>query len=231
MMTIRRAADRGQANHGWLDSRFTFSFAEYHDPQQMGFGVLRVINDDRIAGGGGFQMHGHRDMEIISYVTAGALEHRDSLGHSTVIYPGDVQRMSAGTGVQHSEFNHFKDQETHLFQIWILPDKKGYEPSYGQKSFLKELQLNRPVLVASHEAREGSIALNQNVDLWACKSSTQGEWEVLNKGRKFWIQVLEGSVGVGDLTLAVGDGLAVSDSTRLNVQWAPNSEFLLFDMA
>ncbi len=230
-MTIRKSADRGRANHGWLDSRFTFSFADYHDPRQMGFGVLRVINDDRIAGGGGFQMHGHRDMEIISYVTAGALEHRDSLGHSTVIYPGDVQRMSAGIGVQHSEFNHFRDQETHLFQIWILPDKKGYEPSYGQKSFLKELQLNRPVLVASQEAREGSISLHQDVDLWACKSKTEGEWSISDKSRKFWIQVLEGSVGIGDLSLAVGDGLAVSDSTHLKVQWAANSEFLLFDMA
>lgn len=231
MIKIRRSAERGYAQHGWLEARHTFSFAGYHDPDHMGFSVLRVINEDKIVGGAGFPTHGHQDMEILTYVVEGALEHKDSMGNTAVIRPGEVQRMSAGTGIRHSEFNSLKNEKTHILQIWIVPDKKSYEPSYEQKNFAAALAQGELKLVASNTGRDGSVSLHQDVDLYALKSPMAGE-RILNiqPDRFYWLQVVRGQVKANDITLSAGDALSTSVLTRVHLQWSANSELLLFDL-
>jgi redox-sensitive bicupin YhaK (pirin superfamily) len=242
MITVRKSSERGHANHGWLDSRHSFSFADYHDPAHMGFGNLRVINEDRIAPGSGFGTHGHRDMEIVSYVLDGALAHKDSMGNggegdsnSGVIRPGDVQRMSAGTGVLHSEFNHSPDELVHLLQIWIFPDKSGLKPSYEQKTFSTEEKLNRLRLVASPDGREGSVTIHQDVRFYAgLLEPGKSVAHHLAPGRGAWIQVTSGAVEVNGKRLRAGDGASVEDEKRLEIIGRGEkgtSEFLLFDLA
>lgn len=231
MIVVRKSEQRGYADHGWLKSKHTFSFADYHDPKQMGFGVLRVINEDRIDGGSGFSTHPHRDMEIISYVIGGALEHKDSMGNSTVIHPGEVQRMSAGTGVRHSEFNHFQDKETHFLQIWILPEKLGIAPGYEQKSFQSAFEKETLTLVASKQGTEDSISLNQDVNMYVLKSKVAGKSNFNTaSGRKIWIQVLEGSLRVENVQMSSGDGTAISDLKLIPLQWSEKTHFILFDL-
>lgn len=229
---LRRSEDRGFADHGWLKSRHSFSFANYYDPKHMGFGLLRVINEDRIEGGQGFDTHPHRDMEIISYVIDGALQHQDSIGNKTIIKPGEVQRMSAGTGVQHSEYNDLKDQVTHFLQIWILPEKLGIKPGYDQKSFSDVFSTSKDlVLVASKTGREGSVSLNQNVDLYAVNSKLSGQNRFQAKSDKhYWVQVIRGEVRINSETLQSGDGLGIEGVDELSLSWAKDSEFLFFDM-
>ncbi|HEX5218169.1 MAG TPA: pirin family protein [Verrucomicrobiae bacterium] len=230
MMTIRRSEERGHVNHGWLDSHFTFSFAEYHDPRYMGFRSLRVINDDRIAPGGGFGMHPHRDMEIISYVLDGALEHQDSMGNGSVIRPGDFQYMSAGTGVRHSEFNPSDKDETHLLQIWILPDERGVKPRYGEKALAKA-PTGKLHLVASKSGRDGSIAIQQDADLHLARLNPKDSVEhVLNPGRHAWVHVATGEVDVNGQVLKAGDAAALSEEARVKLAAKQPSQVLLFDL-
>lgn len=231
MIKIRRSKDRGHANHGWLNACHTFSFADYYDPSHMGFSVLRVINEDRIQGGTGFGTHGHRDMEIITYIVDGALEHQDSMGTKAVIVPGEVQRMSAGSGVQHSEHNKQTNKQTHLLQIWILPKTKGIQPSYEQKSFANELKKNTLILVCSPTGRDGSISINQDVELFACKSEKSGAMELpVSPGRRIWIQVINGEVKIDNDILNLGDGAGVESTTNIKLNWKQGSEFLVFDL-
>ena len=231
MITLRAAADRGRSNQGWLDSAHTFSFAHYYDPQQMGFGPLRVINDDRVIPGAGFGAHGHRDMEIISYVLEGALAHKDSLGNGSAIRPGDVQRMSAGTGIQHSEFNHSPTEPVHFLQIWIVPDRAGYPPSYEQKYFDTAEKRGRWRLVASRDGREGSVSLHQDVDVYATLLDGADAVEfAVRDGRLAWMQVARGDVRVDGRPLREGDGLAVDEPGRFRLDGAQAAEILLFDM-
>lgn len=231
MITVLKASERGHAQHGWLDSRHTFSFADYYDPRRMGFGALRVINEDRIAGGAGFPTHPHRDMEIISYVIDGALEHEDSMGNATVIRPGEIQRMSAGTGVRHSEYNHSPDTPAHFLQIWILPATNGIAPGYGQKSFASDFPRNVPVLVVSRDGRQGSVTINQDVSLYAGKFDAPGEAAIpVGKGRRAWIQMIKGTLETEGSTLEPGDGAALTDIERVAIAWKPGAEFLVFDL-
>jgi redox-sensitive bicupin YhaK (pirin superfamily) len=231
MIKIRKSNERGVAEHGWLSSRHTFSFADYYDQNQMGFSVLRVINEDKIVGGSGFPTHGHKDMEIISYVIEGELQHKDSMGNAVIIKPGEVQRMSAGTGVRHSEFNNFQDKTTHFLQIWVLPEKKDLPPSYGQKDFSKSLAAGEMVLVGSYHGRDGSININQDIDLYAVKSPAAGE-KILNTdvNRSYWLQMIKGVVKFNDVSVAAGDGLSSTALTRIHLKWSAGSEFLLFDL-
>jgi len=231
MIKIRKSNERGVAEHGWLSSRHTFSFADYHDPSQMGFSVLRVINEDKIIGGSGFSTHGHRDMEIISYVIEGSLEHKDSMGNTTVIRPGDVQRMSAGTGVRHSEFNHLPDKTTHFLQIWIQPDELGIAPGYDEKDFSFALGDGDLVLVVSRHGRDNSVSINQDVDIYAVKSPGSGE-RILNTdvNRSYWLQVIKGVVQFNEVTIGAGDGLSSTLLSRIHFKWSAGSEFLLFDL-
>ena len=236
MFFIRRSKERGHAHHGWLDSHHTFSFADYYDPKHMGFRVLRVINEDRIEGGSGFATHGHRDMEIISYVIEGALEHKDTLGNSTVIWPGEVQRMSAGTGIRHSEYNHIKDKTSHFLQIWILPDQPGREPGYGQKNFLPQLKENGFVLAVSPDGREGSIAMNQNAYVYLGLFASEREQNVkLATGRHAWVQLVRGELSLAGasgpaVSLSAGDGVAISDESLVKLFTKSNAEFIFFDL-
>ena len=231
MIKIRYSADRGLANHGWLNSHHTFSFAEYYDPSYMGLSVLRVINEDQIQGGTGFNTHSHKDMEIISYVIEGALEHKDSMGNATLIQPGEVQRMSAGTGVQHSEFNHLKQEKTHFLQIWIMPEKMGVPPSYDQKSFEEELNSNDLILVVSKTGKNHSVSINQDVNIYACKSTKAGHKQLETSiDRHAWIQVIKGQVQIDYEVLKAGDGAAIEKVTSLDIKWVENSEFLLLDL-
>jgi hypothetical protein len=231
MIIIRKANKRGHANHGWLDTYHTFSFADYYDPAQMGFAVLRVINEDRIAGGMGFGTHPHQNMEIITYVIDGALAHKDSMGNEATINPGDVQHMSAGTGVRHSEFNPNKEIGTHLYQIWILPKKIGIKPQYGQKSFIESLEKNKFILVASQDGREGSVQVNQDLNMFIGKSKTAGEKKLAAvTSRHYWIQMVKGELKIDGKTLNASDGAGISQVKELNLMWGPESEFILFDM-
>ena len=231
MIKIRRSNERGAANHGWLDTKFTFSFADYFDPRYMGFRSLRVINEDRIQADQGFPKHGHRDMEILTYVISGELSHRDSMGNGETVRPNEIQRMTAGTGVLHSEYSSPTD-ETHLLQIWILPEKANLTPSYEQKYFAPELKQGKLKLVASRGGDDGSVHINQDVKLYA---------SVLNDGEKVsldlpekryaWIQLISGTLDVNGETLNPGDGAAISDETALKLKaGSDNTEFLLFDM-
>ena len=231
MMKLRAREDRGTARTGWLDSRHSFSFGHYFDPTQMGFGALRVINEDRVIPGAGFPTHGHSDMEIISYVLEGALEHKDSIGTGSVIRPGDVQRMSAGTGIRHSEFNASRQEPVHFLQIWVMPAKKGLKPSYEQKAFPLE-KTGQLHLVASPEGREGSLTLHQDVDLRAGRLGAGDKvTHRLRDGRVAWLQVIEGSVDLNGTALEPGDGAAVSAESLLSLSARSKAEVLLFDMA
>lgn len=231
MMTLRKSSERGLSDLGWLKSLHTFSFGEYFEDAQMGFSDLRVINEDRIQGGTGFQTHGHRDMEIISYVLEGALEHKDSMGTSAVILPGEVQRMSAGTGVRHSEQNHLKDKETHFFQIWVLPNANGLKPGYAQKDFSKELALGKLFLAASQGGKEGSISLNQDANLYLAKPKTGETLDLPIAGnRKGWLQLVQGELTVNGQQVQTGDGLAMSGEASVKVQVEKDSHLLYFNL-
>ncbi|MEX0269427.1 pirin family protein [Leptolyngbyaceae cyanobacterium UHCC 1019] len=232
MITIRPAQARGAVNVGWLDSRHTFSFGEYYDPQHMGFATLRVINEDKVIPGKGFPTHGHRDMEIITYVLSGALEHKDSIGTGSIIRPGDVQRMSAGTGIRHSEFNASSTEPVHLLQIWMLPDQTGIEPSYEQKTFTEAEKRGTLRLVGSRDGRDRSITIHQDVDLYAAvleKGDTVNH--ELVAGRVAWLQVARGEVQLNDRPLAAGDGAAIAQESLLWLEAIAPAEVLLFDMA
>lgn len=231
-LTLRRSEDRGHADFGWLDSRHTFSFGRYIDRNHMGFGPLRVINDDRVAGGGGFPTHPHADMEIITYILDGALQHRDSLGTGSVIRPGDVQRMSAGTGIEHSEFNASKTDPVHLLQIWIVPETKGIAPSYEQKAFTQAEKRGQLRLVASRGGRDGSVSLHRDADMFATLlDAGQSVRHTLRDGRAAWVQVARGSVSLNGTRLEAGDGVAIEDAGELAFDGARDAEVLVFDMA
>jgi quercetin 2,3-dioxygenase len=233
MITIRPAQERGAANFGWLDSRHSFSFGQYFEAEYMGFANLRVINEDKVAPAGGFAPHGHQDMEIISYVLQGALEHKDSLGTGSIIRPGDVQRMSAGTGIRHSEFNASPVDPVHFLQIWILPERKGIEPSYQQKTFTEAEKHGNLRLVGSRDGREGSIEIHQDVDFYAALLADGAEViHTLGEKRVAWLQVARGEVQLNDLTLSAGDGAAIERESSIILRGSGNgAEVLLFDMA
>jgi len=232
MITIRRAEDRGHANHGWLDTRHTFSFADYYDPDQMGFRTLRVINEDRVQPGSGFGTHSHRDMEILSYVLEGGLAHKDSIGTGSTIRPGDVQRMSAGTGVAHSEFNASKTEPVHFLQIWILPERPGIPPGYEQKTFPDAEKRGRLRLVASRDGRNGSLTIHQDAAVYAGLLDTGERAELpLGKGRHAWVQVARGELKLDGQTLKAGDGAAVSGEATLKLEGQRQGEVLVFDLA
>ena len=230
MMKIRRANERGHAEHGWLDTYHTFSFANYYDPEWMGFRSLRVINDDLVMPGMGFGTHPHRDMEIITYILSGALEHKDSMGNGRVIRAGEVQYMAAGTGVQHSEFNPSTDEAVHLLQIWIQPGRKGAKPRYAEKS-LKDAATGRLHLVTSKTGRDGSIAINQDADLWLGKLDADNRvTHTLAPGRHGWVHVAEGQVSLNGKTLSGGDAAALSEGQALELTATKPSQVLLFDL-
>jgi quercetin 2,3-dioxygenase len=236
MIEIRRSEERGRFNHGWLYTQHSFSFSEYYNPKAMGFRQLRVINEDRVVPGEGFGTHPHSDMEIITYVLDGALEHKDSTGGGSVLRPGMVQRMSAGRGVTHSEFNHSAKDPVHFLQIWIIPEKKGLEPSYEEKSFSVEDRTGRLRLIAARDARDGALTVHQDVDLYASiLAKGQAVTHVLAPGRHAWLQVARGKVMVGataaDRPVRAGDAAVLSDEPQLTVQASEDSEFLLFDLA
>jgi redox-sensitive bicupin YhaK (pirin superfamily) len=234
MITIRKAEDRGRFDHGWLDTRHTFSFASYHDPAHMGFRALRVINEDRVIAGEGFGTHGHEDMEIISYVLTGALAHKDSTGGQGVLRPGEVQRMSAGTGVRHSEYNGSKDEIVHFLQIWLHPDRAGHAPSYEQKVFPDAEKKARLRLVASPDAAEGSLLVHQDARIYATiLASGETVRHGLAPGRHAWVQVARGELTVNGQALGAGDGAAISDEREVVLagRGAAGNEALLFDLA
>ena len=232
MITLRKSAERGYADHGWLKSFHSFSFADYYDPAHMGVGNLRVINEDRIAPGTGFGTHGHRDMEIVSYVLDGALAHKDSMGNDGVIRPGDVQRMSAGTGVRHSEFNHAADAPTHFLQIWVLPAQSGIAPGYEQKHFDAAAKRGRLALVASPDGAEGSVTIHADARLRAGLFDGDERAElVLDPGRIAYVHVARGSLRVNDRTLAAGDAARIEQEDRLVLDGGQAAEVLVFDLA
>jgi redox-sensitive bicupin YhaK (pirin superfamily) len=232
MITIRKGLDRGHADHGWLLSYHSFSFADYYDPQEMGWGKLRVINEDRVQPGRGFGTHGHKDMEIISYVLEGQLQHKDSMGNGTIIRPGDVQRMSAGTGVQHSEFNPSPSALVHFLQIWIEPERLGMQPSYEQKAFTQEDKRGRLRLVVSRNGRDGSITVHQDVDLYT-SLLIPGEQLVhrIAAGRMAYLHLVQGALHVNGIQLMTGDAAKIESEQELVIAANENSELLLFDMA
>jgi redox-sensitive bicupin YhaK (pirin superfamily) len=230
MITVRKARERGHAEFDWLNTWYTFSFADYHDDRYMGFRALRVINDDTIAGGGGFGTHPHRDMEIITCVLSGALEHRDSMGNGRVIRPGEIQYMAAGTGVAHSEFNPSPTEPVHLLQIWILPDRKGVKPTYAEKSFAQAAP-GKLYLAASKSGRDGSIPINQDVDVLAGKLRIGDKIShTLKPGRHAWLQLVEGEMELNGLSLKAGDGAAVSDENKLILETTGPAQVILFDL-
>ena len=232
MLQVRRSNERGYADHGWLKSFHTFSFAGYHDPEHMGFGSLRVINEDRVLPGGGFGTHGHRDMEIISYVLEGALAHQDNMGNGSSIVPGDVQRMSAGKGVLHSEYNHSKDGTTHFLQIWIEPNVTGIRPSYEQKHFDAASRRGRLRLIASSDARDGSVLIHQDADVYAALlDGTERISHKLAAARRAYVHVARGSVAVNGQPLQAGDAVKASGVDEIVLEHGEQAEVILFDLA
>ena len=232
MITLRRSEERGSANHGWLDTKFTFSFDQYYDPRFMGFRALRVINEDKVAPAAGFPTHQHRDMEIITYVLEGKLEHKDSLGTGAVILPGDGQRMTAGRGIRHSEFNPSKTQPVHLLQIWIVPEKNGLEPSYEQKEFPEEEKRGKLRLIASQAGADGSVRINQDAQLYvSLLGPGQAVTHNFDRGRHGWLQIAHGDVEVKGTKLKQGDGAAISQEDKVTIKGTKDSEVLLFDLA
>ncbi|HZI74438.1 MAG TPA: pirin family protein [Gemmatimonadales bacterium] len=232
MIQVRKAAERGHFDHGWLDTYHTFSFGDYSDPARMGFRSLRVINDDRVAPGQGFGMHGHRDMEIVTYVLDGALAHKDSMGNGSILRAGELQRMTAGTGVRHSEFNPSDTEWVHLYQIWLLPQRQGLKPSYEQLAVGEDPRRNGFRLVASPEGTDGALTIHQDARLYlASLSPGEGVPHEIEPGRAAWLQVLRGSVNVLGHDLAAGDGVAVTDENAISIQATVPSEVLLFDLA
>ena len=232
MIALRKASDRGHAQHGWLESFHTFSFADYYDPKQMGFRSLRVVNEDRVQRGEGFGRHSHRDMEILSYVVEGALEHRDSMGHGSVIRPGDVQLLRAGTGVTHSEFNASQQELVHFLQIWILPERQDLEPAYEQRHFTREERSGRLRLVASPDGRDGSVRIAQDARVFAALlEAGQEAVHELEPGRGAWLQGVKGELSVSGQRLSAGDGAALEDEPRLALRAQTPAELLLFDLA
>jgi hypothetical protein len=231
MLEVRKSQDRGHAEHGWLSSRHTFSFAEYHDPRHMGFGPLRVINEDRVMGGQGFGTHGHRDMEIISYVLGGALEHKDSLGTGSVLRYGDVQRMSAGTGVRHSEFNHDANETVHFLQIWIMPERGGVEPSYEEKHFDEASKRGQLRLIVSPDGRDGSLRMNQDASLYASILAAGDKLaHAVAPGRLGYVHVARGSVTVNGTALNAGDAVRLADVASIELEGTGDAEVLVFDL-
>jgi redox-sensitive bicupin YhaK (pirin superfamily) len=232
MINIRRSDERGGGNHGWLNTHHTFSFDQFYDPRWMGFRSLRVINEDWVAAGQGFPFHPHRDMEIITYVLEGALEHKDSLGTGSIIRPGDGQRMSAGRGIRHSEMNSSPTEAAHLLQIWITPDKSGHEPSYEQKAFPEEEKRGKLRLIASPDGKDGSVTIHQDARLYVSLLAPGQEVNhELNKGRHAWLQVAKGAVELNGKKLEQGDGAAISEEKSLSIKGEKDAEVLLFDLA
>jgi redox-sensitive bicupin YhaK (pirin superfamily) len=232
MLIPRPAQSRGHADHGWLDSHHTFSFADYYDPRHMGFGALRVINEDRVAAGEGFPTHGHRDMEILSYVLAGGLEHRDSMGNGSVLRPGHVQRMSAGTGVRHSEFNASKTDPVHFLQIWIEPASRGIKPGYEERIYSEAERQDTLRLIASRDGRDGSVQVHQDLDLFATLLAPGAQVQhTLPPGRRAWVHVARGEVTLNGERLTAGDAAAITEAGPLALTGAADSEVLLFDLA
>lgn len=231
MITLRKSQERGNADHGWLKTFHTFSFAHYYDPKHMGFRDLRVINEDHVAAGQGFGKHPHDNMEIVTYIVKGALEHKDSMGNGSVIRPGDIQRMSAGTGVIHSEFNPSKDEPVHLLQIWILPERKELKPGYEEKHFDDSAKKNRLCLLVSPDGAQNSARINSDVRLYAAFLDAAKTLELpLSRGRHAWLQLISGEVDLNGQKLLAGDGASLSDETSVKIQATKNAEFLLFDL-
>lgn len=231
MLNVRRSDERGHADFGWLNSRHTFSFGDYYEPRFLGFSALRVINEDRVAAGEGFPKHAHRDMEIVTYILSGALEHKDSLGTGSVIRPGDVQRMSAGEGIEHSEFNPSADAPVHFLQIWILPDRKGLPASYEQISVPAEERRDRLRLIGTRDGRGGSVTIHQDLGLYTAQLTAGANvTHSFTGARAGWVQVASGSIAVNGVGLEAGDGVAISKETALMVKAMSPAEFLLFDL-
>ncbi len=232
MIEVIPSETRGSADHGWLKAKHTFSFAEYHNPKRVHFGPLRVINEDRIAPGQGFGTHPHKDMEIVTYPISGAIEHKDSMGNGTVIMAGEVQRMTAGSGVQHSEYNHSKSEELHLLQIWMFPEQKDLEPGYEQTMFTREDKLDRLCLVASRDGRNGSVTVHQHVDLYASILQVNTKIEhAIGDAHKIFVQVISGEIVVNGQAVSAGDGLQITGEGKLGISSKSEAEFLVFDMA
>ncbi|HTP78192.1 MAG TPA: pirin family protein [Rhizomicrobium sp.] len=232
MITVRKSAERGTTRIGWLDSRHSFSFGDYYDPKHVHFGPLRVINEDWIAGGGGFAPHGHRDMEIVTYLVDGALQHQDSSGGGGIIRPGEIQRMSAGRGIVHSEFNASPERTAHLLQIWIVPSKEGLEPSYEQKTIEPRAVHNRFARIAAPDPTDSEVRIVQDAEIWAGKFEAGNQANhALGRGRRAWLQLVSGELFVGDQTLTAGDAAAITDAESVNLRATKPSEVLLFDMA
>ena len=232
MIQVRKANDRGHANHGWLNTYHTFSFSSYQDPKHMRFRSLRVMNEDFVAPGQGFGTHPHNDMEIVTYVLEGALEHRDSMGNGEVLRPGEFQRMTAGTGITHSEFNPSESEPVHLYQIWLLPERKGIKPSYEQKRFSDEERHNQLRLVASRDAEHGSLLIHQDARIYLSKIDAGNEVKhELGEHRHAWLQVLRGTVALNGTELGTSDGVAISDESSLIIHAKTDAEVMLFDLA
>lgn len=232
MFQLRKAQDRGHADHGWLNTYHTFSFGGYQEPNHMGFRSLRVMNEDRVQSGQGFGTHGHKNMEIISYVLGGALEHKDSMGNGSILGPGMFQRMTAGSGVEHSEFNASKTEEMHFYQIWILPERNGLDPSYEERTFTQDEKRNQLRLVASHAGENNSLLIHQDVSIYLSLLEEGKKLEYqLRQGRHAWLQLKNGKLKINDFVMEASDGIAVSEETELRISALQSSEFMVFDLA
>lgn len=231
MIEVIPSESRGSADHGWLKAKHTFSFADYHNPKRVRFGPLRVINEDRIAAGQGFGTHPHRDMEIVTYLISGAIEHKDNMGNGTIISAGEVQRMTAGTGVQHSEYNHSQTDELHLLQIWIFPEQKDLQPGYEQTAFSRDDKLDQLRLIASRDGRDGSITIHQRVDLYASVLQAGSELNhTVADSHKVFVQLVYGEITINGEAVTAGDGVQISDEESVKIECQTEAEFLLFDM-